>query len=243
MVLCANISVHARMISILPGALRELTIFEDFNEDYNEVYSHAYGGDYSDYLVRMPDVSVAIALASRSRRLTNMSVSYMVDARHFFHACRGFEEWTRLQTLDLTSPVMTTAARSYDVDALLVNAACVALRMPLLRRMTLWNGRRENACSFSYEVTQNETSIRVRGTWDWKVQRGVLDPWKHLAWVNTRNMLTLYEYPKIDPDLIKSHAVAIRVLELPRSIVHPVSLKQIERETELYEYENPILER
>lgn len=232
------------MISILPGALRELTIFEDFNEDYDKVYSKAYGGDFPNHeLVRIPDVSVALALASRSRRLTNLSVSYMVDAMDFFHACKGIGGWPRLQTLDLTSPILTTSARPCEVDELLLHACAIALRMPRLRRMTLWNGRRQHAFSFSYEVTQNETSVKVRGTWGWGLQPRVLHGWKYLAWTNTRNMLTLYEYPRIDPNLIKSHAVAIRVLELPRSIVHPVSLKQIEKETELYDYENHILDR
>jgi hypothetical protein len=92
------------------------------------------------------------------------------------------------------------------------------MRMPKLETMTLWNGLRGKACSFTY--SRRYASITWRGTWELELEGSTLDAWGPLRRVE-KLLIT---------DEIHSHGDAIRYLGL-QSVVDNVSLQQIPLES------------
>lgn len=74
----------------LPGAVRELTLFEDFNEDYNTIFSTdpiiANHNPPIPELLRARSWAAGQVLAARSLNLVRLSASYIVDANDVFAA-------------------------------------------------------------------------------------------------------------------------------------------------------------
>ncbi|PHH89439.1 hypothetical protein CDD83_6044 [Cordyceps sp. RAO-2017] len=225
----------------LPDTLRELTLFEDFNEDYLTIarIHRGYKADNGPVSPRKtPSRAVGRALAKRSIPLVRLSASYLVDAGEFFRAVDPAWVWKSLVSLSLTSHHLVETL-SADVSRLLVEAGTTALQMPQLRRMDIWNGSKGNAWIFSYEITDQHTMIKWRGTWHLALDSDirVADVWSKVAKLYTRRDLTVASGEILDKDSISSHAMAIQKLGLgEREVVHPVSLKQIEKETEGYWY-------
>ncbi|RSL91930.1 hypothetical protein CEP52_014138 [Fusarium oligoseptatum] len=90
----------------LPGTLRRVVIFEDFNE-YHE--RHIISRDLwiqSQPRVRSPSPEVGIAMAHLSLSLEKLSVSYMTNATQFFNACKSHWVWYNLRELALTTNLM-----------------------------------------------------------------------------------------------------------------------------------------
>ncbi|RGP59365.1 oxoglutarate iron-dependent oxygenase [Fusarium sporotrichioides] len=144
-------SFHEEMIRKLPRSVKKVTIFEDFNENYLDLFQLGRGPDiqFNPDRVRLPSFGVGAALARRSRELEHLSVAFPVDARDFFNACELRWRWDKLKSLTLTSRAMCKD-KPVETKVLLTTAARVALRMPSLETMILWNGSRGEACSFTY---------------------------------------------------------------------------------------------
>ncbi|OGM47451.1 hypothetical protein ABOM_002608 [Aspergillus bombycis] len=208
----------------LPKGLKRISLFEDFNEDHVTLVEQTtcLQPDY----VRQAQPAVGAALAYRSLDVEQLYVSYMVDAQHFFQARQPLWTWANLETLVLTSPLLTPATYYKNISNLLEGAAEAALNMPRLQTMALWNGGRRKACGFIFRKGPNNPSITVRSTWDMKLQHRTIHIWKRVASPNELRI----EKEMLRSDIIKSHGDAICHLGLPHGVIDPVSLRQIHQE-------------
>ncbi|PTD12127.1 hypothetical protein FCULG_00004911 [Fusarium culmorum] len=228
-------SFYGGMISQLPKSVKKVTIFEDFNENYLDLFQLGRGRDphHNPDWVRQPSFHAGAAFATRSREgLECLSVAFLVDACHFFDFCdlNSHWRWDTLKSLTLTSRVMCKDEPG-ETNNLLRIAAQVAQRMPKLETITLWNGSRGEACSFTYRRHPEDiyASITWRGTWDLTLGMSTLKAWE-VTWGSSipkacgRVNITVEQY--LLTDEILSHGDAIRCLGL-HYVVDDISLQQI----------------
>lgn len=222
----------------LPKTLKSIVVFEDFSRNLGAVLHNAQGllGQRVN-LSRMLDAQVGTAFARRSLDLQHLSVSYMVDAMHFFQGCmpdllgrhsdRETWTWQHLQSLALTSQCLQRTGNRREIDALLGRAATVVLRMPKLHTLVLWNDT--NACAFIYACdSARGARITWRGTWELDMTPYVVQMWQSVAWkVHSCALQVVKE--GVD-GVIRSHGDAIHHLGLPCQVVTPASLWQIRQE-------------
>jgi len=214
----------------LPKTLKKLSIFEDFNDSL----AAALGGArllWQDQVdaSRIGDVKVGAAFAFKSLDLEQLSVSYMVNAEDFFQACTSSTwTWQRLQSLALTSQSLQPVGSRQEIDTLLYQAGVVALRMPKLHILVLWNGTKGNACAFIYHTGGASAHVTWRSTWDLELSPRVVEVWERVALENRSYPLRIGKQ-RVE-DVIRSHGDAIYHLGLPCRVVAPVSLWQIRRE-------------
>jgi len=191
------------------------------------------------HLSRTLDAKVGASFALRSLDLEYLSVSYMVDAMHFFQGCmadslgqhsdRETWTWQHLQSLALTSPCLQRTGSRQEIDTLLSRAATVALRMPRLDTLVLWNGTRGNACAFIY--TWDSTGgacITWRGTWELDLNPDVVQMWQPVA--SKVRPCALRVVKEGVNGVIRSHGDAIHHLGLPCQVASPASIWQIRQE-------------
>ncbi len=214
----------------LPRSLKTLSVFEDFDDSLADLFINPW--DPADH-VRIADSRVAADFAYRSVRLEQLSVSYLANAEDFFRACLHTWTWEHLRSLALTSTLLQPTESRGNIYALLSRAAAVALQMPRLHTLVLWNGRRGNACAFIYHRQELcRPRIEWRSRWDLKLPHAVVEAWQTVA---------SQADPSHDPSQlgiekqyiqgeIYSHADAIHHLALPCPVVAPASLCQMRRE-------------
>ena len=108
------------------------------------------------------------AFASKSRDFERLSIAYMIAAQQFFNSCQPSYTWHRLQSLRLTSSILTQTAPQKEISALLHNASLVALNMPQLESMVLWNSKYGEACAVIYQRNKasRHDTLTWCGTWD-----------------------------------------------------------------------------
>lgn len=211
--------VESKILSRLSPHLRILSLFEDFNEDYP--YSDAEIG-------RITNPSLGAALAQASLGLENLSSSFNVDAESFFRAIQPSWNWDRLETLTLTSRLLTSSNLNTQaaITGMLCSAGAAALRMPHLRVMEIWSGCRGAAHLFRYE--KESCSIVWKGTRKLALNPKVLHVWETVTLTKTGRK------PRFDSQImdvtIDSHGSAIHHLGLCPLVIHPNSLRQIQRE-------------
>lgn len=203
--------------------LRRMVIFEDFHGN-NPAMS---------LRVQAAEIDTGYALVEASLRLEHLAASFVSDASHFFDACRKWNIWPRLESLALTSNVLKSQQQSVYINDLLEKVALVAMKMPRLESMELWNGRAGFAGVFQYQRIESDRTAKItwRGTWDLPLEPRVLEAWQ--AMVSERVDCKLQVVTEIlDANVvITSHGDAIRYLRLLNTVVHPVSLWQIQKET------------
>lgn len=154
----------------------------------------------------------------------------MADALQFFQARLPLWTWNHLQSLALTSRLLTrTAANQGEISDLLQDAGEAALCMPRLHTMALWNGGKEEACAFIYCKGCHNPSITWRGTWDLKLEPRVIQAWEMVASKYTSGELRVEKQP-LYCGVVNSHGDTIHHLDLPPGVIDPVSLWQIRRE-------------
>ncbi|KAM0245398.1 hypothetical protein ACHAP5_005481 [Fusarium lateritium] len=208
----------------LPTSIKKVTIFEDLNEKYLGLLQRR-GWPRMLLVPAHPRGSmhaVGAAFAARSLQLEHFSVAFLADACDFFDNCQSHWRWNRLRSLTLTSwTISKTTAR--ETNRLLKRAALIALKMPKLEKMVLWNWSIQEACSFTY-CHGDDTSLVWKGTWDLGLEDEVLDAWKAVVGVEVEKQLLT--------DDIRSHGDAIEYLGL-QSVVDEVSLQQIRAENNL----------
>lgn len=118
---------------------------------------------------------------------------------------------------------------------MLAEAGAAALQMPLLENMEIWYGMRHNACVFRYRSTPSQTTLSWQGTWNLELETTVLSAWKKVARQHSgHDNLDFSIHQSLDRATILSHASAIRELKLNEELIHPISLEQIARESQLY---------
>ncbi|KAJ9155932.1 PRANC domain protein [Coniochaeta hoffmannii] len=201
--------------------LCKLTIFENFNESYPKRY-------FDCPTIRVPNPAVSRKLARASLHLSTLSASFMTEAGHFFAALQDLWTWDKLTSLALTSRVLTDDADTSDINNMLQDAAVAALKMPRLDTMELWNGRRGVAILFRSQRARDRqlAVITVRGTWELALGLVTTQAWDVLAHLHCHGRVVV-QTSLIDPDVVRCHGDAIRLLGLSTEVARPVSLRQI----------------
>lgn len=87
--------------------------------------------------VRIVDLRIGAAFASRNLDLEQLSVSYMVNAEDFFPACTQTWTWQHLQSPALRSQLLQYLGSRREIYALLCSAGSAALQMPRLHNLAL----------------------------------------------------------------------------------------------------------
>ncbi|VUC32208.1 unnamed protein product [Clonostachys rosea] len=177
--------------------------------------------------VRVTSRQVAEGFAARSLGLEQLSVAFMAEARYFMDAAKKTWTWHELRSLSLTSRLMSRESSSEEISRLLHDAGAVALHMPELEMMNIWNGAQGEACAFMYR--QEDSSITWRGTWEFKLSHDVLQSWKKVVARFARNEMQV-RHQLLGCEIL-SHGDAIHYLDLA-FVIDPVSLVQIRRENE-----------
>ena len=213
----------------LPSTLRRFTLFEDFNEDFNSHYQKSIVclGER----VRTPSLCVSAVLAKVSTWLEQLSASFLVDAKDFFHVFQSEWIWKDLESLALTSKLLNIiedTAKAKNINNMFHAAGVAARNMPKLQIMEIWTGGRGHASIFRYRVTDDFTTLSWHSVWDLQLESRVIKAWEEVARDSqySRHELRV-ETRQIPSNDIQSHADAIDKLVLKKHVLHPVSLSQI----------------
>lgn len=211
--------------SLRSHQLRRIVLFENFHGNKPAMSLAVQGAE----------IDTAYALVEASLGVEHLAASFVSDASHFLHACKSWNIWPRLESLALTSNVLEPQQQSVYINDLLETSAIVAMKMPRLKLMELWNGRAGFAGVFQYQMSESDYTARItwRSTWDLPLEPRVLKAWQ--AAVSERVNCKLQVVTEmLDANfVITSHGDAIRHLMLLNTVVHPVSLWQIQKETAL----------
>ncbi|KAI9152241.1 hypothetical protein HJFPF1_09469 [Paramyrothecium foliicola] len=234
---------YYRMFSSgFPPNLKQLIVFEDFNEDLNRAsrsYSTILDKTQRPEIVRTPSPSVGRALAVASRTLAALSASYLVDAQDFFFptSCGlTTETWDRLESLVLTSLALRGESPHHEVASLITAAGSTALFMPKLRTMELWYGARQIASAFRYRVQGGSATIAWLSTrrFDLRSWPKIDKAWQQVSLLHTARPLAAISQEMLDAASITSQAEAVARLGIHCTVAHPVSLEEIRKETGHY---------
>jgi len=212
----------------LPSHVRTVSVFEEFNDQL--VLALSSDTPYLSMIDPSPSASPMLvkALASKSRNFERLSISYMIDAQQFFKSCQLSYIWHHLQSLTLTSSILTQTAPQKEISDLLCDASLAALNMPQLESMVFWNSKHGEACAVIYQRKKGSghASLTWRGTWDLELSRDVVMSWQKVA----SDSYHLRIKNERVHGLINSHGDAIHHLRLPTGVIDPVSLRQIRQE-------------
>jgi hypothetical protein len=215
----------------VPEHVKRVSIFKDFNNQLALALHDATPRLSPDIETTSAiDLALAKAFAAKSHHLEHLSISYMVDAQQFFTSCQQLPcTWNLLQSLTLTSFTLARTAPHQHVYTLLRNASSIALKMPQLKTMVLWNSEPRQACAVIYQqhTASATATLTWRGTWNIELSDDVVESWKKVA--PGPCYLRLEKEVLCDVD-IKSHGDAIHHLRLPDGVVDSASLCQIRHE-------------
>lgn len=215
----------------VPNYVKRVSIFKDFNNQLALALNNArphLGRDIET--TSAVDLRLAKAFAAKSHHLEHLSISYMIDAQQFFTSCQQLPDtWNLLQSLTLTSSTLARTAPHQNIYTLLRNASLIALKMPQLKTMVLWNSEPGQACAVIYQrrAVSAMATLTWRGTWNLELSDDVVESWKKVA--PSPCYLRLEKEALRDVD-IRSHGDAIHYLRLPDGVVDSASLFQIRYE-------------
>lgn len=211
--------------------------FRDFNEDYETIMNRwTLRYERSKQAVDQRATNIAEAYARNCRMLKEVYMSYELDARKLFKAIQGVRGWDSIHTLVLTSPCLTFREPASEVSLCLRQGAKAALRMPKLQKMVLWNGKRGEACAFTY--SRRESCLRWRSTWPLEIEHDVVKAWDEVFPGNRSSTLRVHQ-EEIDSGDILSHGDAIYHLKLPEGVVDKMSLQKIRRDARPADWLSP----
>ncbi|PKK42372.1 hypothetical protein CI102_13968 [Trichoderma harzianum] len=198
------------------GNLKRLVVFENINQQYPmHMQRFPFGVEVSGCdIIRKPAPAVSRIVALTSLKLEHLAASFIVDANHFFNIEPSWE-WPNLTSLVLTSKLLAPEKSPIEIGAMLQAAAAVATKMPKLKTMEIWNGRKGVAALFKYQVFHDIQQARItwRGTWEFIMEPSVIRAWE--------------AFELLDEATIKSHGDAIGYLMLSGQVIRPISLQQI----------------
>lgn len=137
-----------------------------------------------------------------------------------------------LTSLALTSQLLTQDESPIKIEEMLQSAAAVAMNMPLLRSMEIWNGREGFAMLFRYQLTKGEQPAVVtwRGTRDLILSSSVVQAWEAVALKYGGHRLIIVKELLDASVVIDSYGDAIHHLKLLIPVLRPVSLHQVRME-------------
>jgi hypothetical protein len=215
----------------VPKHVKRISIFKDFNNQLALALNNAtphLGRDIET--TSAVDLALAKAFAAKSRHLEHLSISYMIDAQQFFPSCQQLPcTWNILQSLTLTSSTLARTVPPQHIYTLLQNASAIALKMPKLKTMVLWNSESGQACAVIYQkyTASARATLTWRGTWNLELNDDVVESWKKVAPGSCYLRLEKEALRDVD---IRSHGDAIHHLRLPDGVVDSASLCQIRHE-------------
>ncbi len=213
----------------VPKHVKRVSIFKDFNNQLTLALNNPPPLSSRDIeATSAVNLELAKAFAAQSHRLERLSISYMIDAQQFFTSCQQLPcTWDLLQLLTLTSSTLAKTAPHQNIYTLLRNASSIALKMPQLKTMVLWNSEPGQACAVIYQrhAASAMATLTWRSTWDLELSDDVVESWKKVG----PSYLRLEKEALRDVD-IRSHGDAIHYLRLPDGVVDPESLSQIRYE-------------
>ncbi|KAJ4859857.1 hypothetical protein T069G_04845 [Trichoderma breve] len=229
---------HEKIISeFLPKTLKKFNWFEDFNEEAIRV-CRKDGPSNELWRIGTDCHASSVALARKSISFEQLTGCYSVDAVPFFQALDFRWTWPSLTTLSLTCSLFAMPEKCDEIVTLLERVGMAAQRMPQLQTLDIWYGMRHHAAAFRHRVTDSLIIISWLGTWDLNLEAQedgvVATAWKALARLQGNRILYIATYRPVKMEDVTSHAAAIRLLEIGRSVIHPASLEEISRETKYY---------
>jgi hypothetical protein len=177
-----------------------------------------------------PSDSQALVSVQHSRK--QVSTSFLIDAKHFFQASQPARVWNKLVSLALTSRWPHPTSSHAEMNRLLQIVAVVAMNMPKLEELEIWNGGKAVGGVFRYQISDkyNPATITWRGNWDLSMESAVVHSWEAVAHKRGYELQVIKKI--LDADVvINSHGDAILYLRLFNEVVRPVSLGQIRKET------------
>ena len=126
--------------------------------------------------IRIPAYAVSREVANISLKLEHLPASFMVDASYFFHACEPSWRWHNLTSLTPTSRLLVPDDSPTEIDDMLKAAAAMAMKIPNLETMKIWNGRKGMAMFSRYQSIKGEQDavITWRGTEEFTLQPDVI---------------------------------------------------------------------
>lgn len=155
------------------------------------IFGDVYGNDLDMSLaVQAAEIDTVHALVEASLGLEHLAASFVSDASHFFDGCQRRKIWPRLESLTLTSKYLTSQQKPIRINDLLEKVALVAMKMPRLKSLELWNGRAGSAGLFQYQMLESDRTAKItwRGTWDLPLESRVLKRWQAVVskWVDCK---------------------------------------------------------
>ncbi|KAH8711816.1 hypothetical protein GQ44DRAFT_661502 [Phaeosphaeriaceae sp. PMI808] len=216
----------------VPKYVKRVSIFLDFNNQLTLALNNHRPYLNPHIKIAPAEIMLAISLwlaaafAAKSHHLERLSISYIIDAQQFFTSCQQLPcTWNVLQSLTLTSSTLARTASYQNVYTLLRNASSIALKMPQLKTMALWNSEPGQACAVIYQRYTTMATLTWRSTWDLELSDDVVESWKKVS----PCYLRLEKEVLRDVDIV-SHGDAIYYLRLPDGVVDSESLCQIRHE-------------
>lgn len=211
----------------LPASARNITLFDEFDTAFHQQPSKMADAQPVPHLARN--------VMAASRRLENVAVSFLIDARDFFEPFssgpsrrKGRAEWKHLESLALTSSVLTSGSDG-AVNELLQAAAAAVMKMPKLQTLELWDRRCGEAAVFRYKAVDRRATISWKGTWDLELTKDTLKAWDDVVMRrgNGKHELQVEAggFPEED---MKERGFVFKHLELKDRILHHVSVHQVE---------------
>lgn len=175
---------------------------------------------------RIPTSDVSLAVAKASLRLEHLSASFIVTASYFFSACEPSGKWPNMTTLALTSQLLTPDESPIKIDNMLQTAAAVAMKMPNLESMEIWNGREGLTMLFRYQLTGKwqPAVLTCRGTWEFTLRSPIVQAWEAVALKRRCAHRSIIVEELLDASVVKSHGDAIYHLKFLNHVIRPVSL-------------------
>ncbi|KAL8740532.1 MAG: hypothetical protein Q9190_006782 [Brigantiaea leucoxantha] len=163
--------------------------------------------------VQDAEIDTAYALVEASLGLEHLAASFVSDASHFFDACQTWSIWPKLESLALTSNVLTPQQQPVYINDLLEKIALVAMKMPRLKSMELWNGRAGFAGVFQYQIFESDQTAKItwRSTWDLPLEPRILKAWQAVASERVYCKLQIVTEMLNANIVITSHGDAIRL--------------------------------
>lgn len=210
-----------------------MVLFEDFNDTYSALWQGAHVL-FDAEPIRTTEPTLSEAVAEASLNLEHLSAAYIVDAGQYFNGCQSNWAWKELVSLTITSRQLVPDDNRTGINNMLEVAAKTAMRMPKLKSMEIWNGRKSFAGVFRYTAAPGvckPARITWRSNFDLVLEPRVIQYWTAVAQQQDDmcELQVTQEWLELDT-VIKSHGDAVRVLEFSHGVACPVSLWQIEIE-------------
>lgn len=210
------------MLSCLPKTLKQLTIYENDKQALRNIYVPVWA---------TWRLSFSLAVKEASKNLEQLSMSYFIEAEHFFrHGSSSSWQWDKLKNIILTSNLLDPDEAPQKVNDLLEAAGTTARNMPKLGTMEIWHGRGNvHGCIFRFCTNDSSSTITWYSTFQIELEDRVIDSWTKTIHQNTRHENLGIKFEVMPMDAMQFPASVLRHLKLKDIVVCPISFRQLQR--------------